>query len=60
MKRLVLAAALASAAFALPATPANAGCDGKVTVLCDRANCSPDYPCTPVFCVLYVAPRCVV
>ena len=62
MRRLLLATAVAAvAASSFATSPASAAgyCDQKIEVGCNMSNCSPDFPCTPVICVLYVAPRCV-
>ena len=61
MRRLLAAGLLAAAALA-PAAPASAGpsgqCDGKVDVVCREDQCQPDYPCTPVICLVWLNNRC--
>lgn len=62
MKRLLIATAVAAAAASSFAAPASAVgyCDEKIEVACNRYPCTPDYPCTPSICLVYMAPRCVV
>ena len=61
MKRLLVATLAAAAIGAGFAAPAQAdGCSGKIDVACGLGACSPDYPCTPMFCLVWYSSRCVV
>jgi hypothetical protein len=60
MKRLLAITAITAGLGTGFATPASAACEGKVDVACNQGACTPDYPCTPMICAVYVAPRCVV
>ena len=62
--RRFLAAALVAVAFGT-AVPASAGpptpsgyCDGTVDVACRMDRCEPDYPCTPMICLVWFKNRC--
>ena len=61
MKRLLIATAVAAAAASTFAAPASAAgqCDEKIEIGCTMYPCG-DNPCTPVICLVYLAPRCVV
>ncbi len=60
MKRLLALTAVAVSLVAGFATPAQANrCDGKIDVACG-STCPPDYPCTPMICLVYYSSRCVV
>lgn len=59
MKRLLAITAVAASLGAGFAAPAHASCDGKIDVACG-STCPPDYPCTPMICLVYYSGRCVV
>ena len=61
MKRTLAAVLLATAAVATPAAaaPGPSGyCDGKVDVVCRMDRCQPDYPCTPLICLVWLNGTC--
>jgi hypothetical protein len=65
MKRLLgttalagaLALGIAAPSHAAPPTPGGQ-CEGKVDVACREDTCVPDYPCTPVICLVWVGSKC--
>lgn len=61
MKRLLAVTAIAAAfGSGFAATPASADpCSGKIDLACG-GECPSDYPCTPMICLVYYSPRCVV
>ena len=60
MKRLLATGLLAVVALGVaPASAAPSGeCDGKVDVVCRKDRCTPDFPCTPMICLVWLNNAC--